>query len=159
MKNLTKQENYMQINIVEDFLNRRDWQFTQLNDKNVLLFGISGKNGTFQCIADLVENENLFVFFSVCGVNVPSEKKSDMTDLLNAINRGLFFGNFQMDRANGEVRYRTSVLYQNLNINESFIEELIMRNIVTMDRCLPSIMNLIYGNISVDEATQQVLEA
>ena len=54
----------MKINIIRDFLKSQEWQFTQVEGKNVLLFGIGGKNGNFQCIADLLEDEKKFTFFS-----------------------------------------------------------------------------------------------
>ena len=45
----------MQINIIKEFLKNQEWQFTQVEGKNLLLFGIGGKNGNFQCIADLID--------------------------------------------------------------------------------------------------------
>ena len=144
----------MRINIVKDFLKSQEWQFTQVKGKNIVLFGIGGKNGKFQCIADLIETENRFIFFSVCGANTPSDKKDKMLELLNSINYKLFFGNFEMDIDNGEIRFRTSMSYKNLTLDQNFIEELIMSNIITMDKHLTSFMALMFGDISVEKAME-----
>ncbi len=144
----------MQITMIKDFLKTQEWQFTQVEDKNIFLFGISGKNGNFQCVADLIDNEYKFMFFSVCGANTPADKKRLMLELLNALNYKLFFGNFEMDSEDGEIRLRTSISFKNLKLNQDFIKELIMTNIVAMDNSLPSIMGLMFGDISVSEAIE-----
>jgi hypothetical protein len=144
----------MQINIIKDFLKSQDWQFTQIEGKNVLLFGIGGKNGNFQCIADLIEDEKSFIFFSVCGSNTPANKKKDMLQLLNDLNYKLFLGNFEMDINDGEIRLKASISYKYIELNNNFIEELILSNIVTMDKCLPSIVGLMFGEISVEKALE-----
>jgi hypothetical protein len=144
----------MQIDIIKEFLKDQDWQFTQVKDKNILLFGIGGKNGNFQCIADLIHEENRLIFFSVCGANTPESKRNDMLQLLNALNYKLFFGNFEMDLENGEIRYRTSVSFKHIELNQNFIEEFIMSNIVTMDKSLPSLVGVMFGEISAEKALE-----
>jgi len=144
----------MQINIIKDFLKSQEWQFTQLEGKNILLFGIGGKNGKFQCIADLIEEESKLIFFSVCGVNTPTNKRQDMLQLLNGLNYKLFLGNFEMDLQYGEVRFRTSVSFKHIELNQNFIEELIMSNIVIMDKSLPAILGLIFGEINIEKALE-----
>lgn len=144
----------MQINIIKDFLKSQEWQFTQVEGKKVLLFGIGGKNGNFQCIADLIEEENRLIFFTVCGANTPANKRQDMLQLLNDLNYKLFFGNFEMDLQDGEIRFRTSISFIHIELNQNFIEELIMSNIVTMDKSLPSIVGLMFGEISVEKALE-----
>lgn len=144
----------MQIGIIKDFLISQEWQFTQVRGKNVLFFGISGKNGNFQCIVDLIEEENKFIFLSVCGANTPSKKRQEMLELLNNLNYKLFFGSFEMNIEDGEIRFRTSISFNNIELNQKFIEELIMSNIITMDKSLPSIMGLMFGGISVEKAIE-----
>jgi hypothetical protein len=144
----------MQINIIKEFLKSQEWQFTQVEGKNVLLFGIGGKNGNFQCIADLIDEDNSLIFYSVCGANTPENKRLDMLQLLNDLNYKLFFGNFEMDFQAGEVRIRTSISFKHFELNQDFIEELIMSNIVTIDKSLPSIVGLMFGEISVEKALE-----
>lgn len=145
----------MQISIIRDFLKSQGWQFTEVPNNNVLLFGIAGKNGKFQCVVDLIENESKFIFFSICGINAPLKKKDVMLELLNGLNCQLFFGNFEIDLEDGEIRLRTHIPYRNLQVNEQFIEEIIMTNIIIMDKSIPAIMSLMYGDISVNEAIKK----
>jgi hypothetical protein len=77
-----------------------------------------------------------------------------MLELLNILNYQLFFGNFEMGLEDGEIRYRSSISFNNIELNSSFIEELIMASIITMDKTLPSIMGLMFGDISIKEALE-----
>jgi len=144
----------MAINIIKNVLKNQEWQFTQVKGKNILLFGIGGKNGNFQCIADLIEEENRLIFFSVYGANTPANKRQDMLQLLNELNYKLFFANFEMDLQDGEIRLRISTSFKHIKLNKDFIEELILSNIVTMDKSLPSIVGLMFGEISVEKALE-----
>jgi len=142
----------MQITIIKDFLKSQQWQYTKVDGKNVLLFGIGGKNGNFQCIADLIEDEKRFIFFTVCGANTPTDKRQIMLELLNFLNYRLFFGNFEMDLEDGEIRFRTSISFNNIEVNQNFIEELIMTGITIMDKSLPSLVGVMFGDMSIKKA-------
>ena len=144
----------MQINIIKEFLKSQKWQFTQVKGENVLLFGIDGINGKFQCIANLIKKEKRFIFFSVCGANTPPNKKQSMLELLNYLNYELFFGNFEMDLEEGEIRFRTSISLKNIELNQNLIEELIMTSIITMDKSLPSILGLMFKELNIEKALE-----
>ncbi len=139
---------------VKDFLKSQDWQFTQVEGKNILIFGIGGTNGSFQCIVDLMEADKRLDFYSVCAANTPANKSQAMLQLINGLNYRLFFGNFEMDLQEGEIRLRTSISFKHIELNEKFIEELVMSNIITMDKSLPAIVGLMYKDYSVDKALE-----
>jgi len=44
--------------------------------------GFSGKNGHWSCYAREREVQQQFVFYSVCPVNTPKEKRQDMAEFL-----------------------------------------------------------------------------
>lgn len=144
----------MKINIVKDFLKSQDWKFTQVEGKNILLFGINGKNGDFQCIVDLIEENSQFIFYSIYAANISKNKKYSILELLNALNNKQVIGNFEMGLENGEIRFKTNFVYHNLSLNQEYISELIMANIVTMDENLPNIISTMYG----DENIKTIIE-
>lgn len=135
-----------------NFIKKREWRFTSIEDEPRVIISISGFNGTFQCIADARENEEQFIFFSICSVNVPDDKKLLMCELLTRLNYGSFLGNFEMDYEDGEVRYKTSICCNSLELTDNILEHIIMINIVMMDTALTGIMKLIYGDITAKEA-------
>lgn len=140
---------------VKEYLKKNEWHFSQVKDKDVFLFGIAGVNGSFQCIADINEEEHKFLFFSVCGANSPLEKRETILGLLNRINYNLLIGNFEMDFEDGEIRYRTCISYEFITPSIDIVDELIMTNIITMDRCLPGIIGVI-GGLSQAQAIELI---
>jgi len=142
--------------IVKDFLKSQNWQYSEIEGKSLILFGINGENGNFQCIADIIEETSEFIFFSICGSNVPIEKRSEIIELLNQINFRILLGNFVMDPEDGEIRFRTSVNYNSITPSIKFVENIIMPNIITVDSCLPAIMGILFSNISISDALKLI---
>ena len=134
-------------NKIIDFFKSQDWLYTIIENKTIVILGISGKNGKFQCIADIREDEKRFVFYSICNANVPKEKQSLMSEFLTRINQGKFIGNFEMNFDNGEVRYKTSLFYDDYKLSSNTIQSMIITNIAMMDNSLTAIMQLIYNDI------------
>lgn len=135
-----------------DFITKQEWRFTSIVDESRVVISMSGINGTFQCVADARQAEERFIFLSICGANVPDDKKALMSELLTRINYGSFLGNFEMDYEDGEIRYKTSICCKSSELTNNIIEHIVMANIVMMDTALIGIMKLIYGDITVKEA-------
>lgn len=147
------------LNLVKGYLKSKDWQFSELQDKKIVLFGISGENGNFQCIADVNEDEKKFIFYSVCGANAPIEKRSEVLDLLNRLNYNFFLGHFEMDSDDGEIRYKASLLYGFITPNDDIIEQIMMTSIITMDSNLPAIMGVMFGGLTPTQAIEAIEKA
>ncbi len=144
------------LKLVKEYLKKQEWQFSELDEKNIFLFGIGGKNGNFQCIADVFEDEQKLVFFSICGANTPIEKRNEVLDLLNQLNYNFFLGHFEMDNEAGEIRYKTSILYKHITPTEELIDQILMTNIVTMDTYLPAIMGVMFGGQTPAQAIELI---
>ena len=139
-----------------NFFKQQNWEYTTIKDKTIVFLGINGENGRFQCIADINEDEKKLIFFSVCGTNVPDEKKLEMCELLTRLNSGKFLGNFEMDYEDGEIRYKTSMVLGSELIEPEILEYTIMTNILTMDISLSGLMKMINDNITPIEAFQLI---
>lgn len=142
--------------LIEEFLKKKKWKYTRLQDSNVFLFGITGKNGQFQCVIDLGENEQELAVYSICSVKVSEDKRPQTSELLNIFNYYLFAGNFEMDHLDGEIRFRTAMHLFGLELTEAFIEEFIMSNIVIIDQYLPAIIGLAFGGLTINQALMKV---
>lgn len=142
--------------LIEEFLEKKKWKYSKLEESNVFLFGITGKNGQFQCVIDLGENEQGIGVYSIYAVNAPDDKRSMVPELLNVLNYNLFVGNFEMDHLDGEIRFRTTMHLHGLELTANFIEEFIMSNIFTLDRYSPAISGFAFGDLTVDQALEKV---
>lgn len=135
-----------------NYLKEKDWVSSPIEDKTIVILGMSGKNGKFQCVIDVREQEHKIIFFSIFSSNIPENKRVGMAELLTRLNYEKFFGNFDMDFETGQVRYKTSFFYGNSLVNDDMIDNLIMTNIITMDLSLDGLMQYIYGGLTPQEA-------
>jgi len=138
------------------FFREDDWKFSQLEGAPVLRMGFSGTNGKWTCIAQAREDQNQFVFYSICAVNVPEDKRPAVAEYLTRANYGLVLGNFEFDLSDGEVRYKTSIAVGSEDLSPPLVKPLVYANVLMMDKYLPGLMAILYANTTPDQAIAQV---
>ncbi|MGJ1404475.1 YbjN domain-containing protein [Sphingobacterium siyangense] len=138
---------------LKKFLEHQQWAYSKGIDENIILFGMSGENGNFQCVAAVNDKAKKFIFVSIIGVRVPKDKVAVLLEAINKINYHLTFGNFEMDTLDsGEIRFKTSLLYQGIDeIQEAHISNTIVPNLICADNYIPVFNELILENKTVDE--------
>jgi hypothetical protein len=146
------------LDTVISFLEQDGWPFTQFEGQPVLQLGFRGDNGQWNCYAQAREEQTQFLFYSVCPVNAPEERRLDVAEFLTRANYGLFIGNFELDLDDGEIRYKTSIDVEGDRLSVALVQQLVYANAFTMDRYLPGIMGVIYGDASPAEAIAGIEE-
>jgi hypothetical protein len=144
---------------VKRFFNAQGWHFQEVPGESILFLGMEGKYGRFQCIMDIKEEMNWLLFFSVCDLKCPEERRKDVSELLTRLNNGRVLGNFEMDFEDGTIKYKTGIDYEDMQLGLKAIENIVMSNIVTMDTCLPAIAAVIQNSEEPVEATKLIVES
>lgn len=139
-----------------DFFKTDEWPFIQLEDRPVLSMNFDGKNAKWTCFAQAREEQQQFIFYSVCPVNAPAEKRPALAEFVTRANYGLIIGNFELDFEDGEIRYKTSLDAEELALNATIFKNLIYANVSMMDKYLPGIMSILYSEISPREMIDQI---
>ena len=139
-----------------DFFKSDDWPCTQLEDRPVLSMNFDGKNAKWTCYAQAREEQQQFIFYSVCPVNTPVDKRAAMAEFITRANYGLIIGNFELDFEDGEIRYKTSLDAEDLALNATAFKNLVYANVSMMDQYLPGIMSILYSEISPREMIDQI---
>ncbi len=75
-----------------EYLQEKEWRYSEGRDPNIITFSLSGLNGIFNCVASIDEKESRFFFITFWGINCPFDKRIDMAVLLNTINSNLIYG-------------------------------------------------------------------
>lgn len=139
-----------------DFFETEDWNYIEIPNENALRLAFQGEHGQWNCYAQAIEEYDRFLFYSVLPVNVPDVKMPLVCEFLTRANHNLGLGNFEMNFETGEVRYKTSLDAPVSDFTNEIFNKLVYVNVLTLDRYLPGIMNLIYGNVSPQEAIAQI---
>ncbi len=135
-----------------------EWFYVEVDNRPLLRLNHWGENGRFSCQAEINEDQQIFYFYSYFPVNVPPEKRADVAEFITRANYGMRVGNFELDYEDGEVRFKTSVDVENVEMSQALVSNHVYANVWTMDRYLPGLFAVIYGNINPKDAAEQIEE-
>jgi hypothetical protein len=131
---------------VIQFLEEDGWPYDQLEEKTVLRTGFRGDNGNWRCYAQIREEQEQFIFYSVLDTHVPEERRLAAAEFLTRANYGMIIGNFELDFEDGEVRFKTSIDVEGDRLTIALIKQMIYTNVLMMDRYMPGIMKVAFGD-------------
>jgi hypothetical protein len=114
------------------------------------------ENGKWNCYAKARVEQEQFVFYSICPSLAPENKRLAIAEFLSRANSGIIIGNFELDFASGEIRYKTSIDVEGDRLSSALLKQLVYANVMMMDEYLPGIMSVMYGNVSPVEAIAQI---
>lgn len=142
---------------VLQYIDKQQWKYRlPEKDKNIALFGIATQNGKFHCIIDVDEVDCKIMFLSIYPVNTPEKNRLQMAELLIRLNYILFFGSFEMDFEDGEIRFKTSLIYEDCPITEKNIQHIMNGNITTMDSHFELLNSFITEKIDISGAIEEI---
>jgi hypothetical protein len=121
-----------------------------------LLTAFQDENGKWTCYAKARVEQQQFVFYSVCPVNAPENKRLAIAEFLTRANSGMIIGNFELDFADGEIRYKTSIDVKGDFLSFELIKQLVYANVTMMDEYLPGIISVIDGDVLPKDAIAQI---
>ena len=149
--------NLHMLNKIKKYLSDNNWKFsTPENDKSLIFFGLITDNGKFQCVIDVNEKDKKIIFYSVYPFYVPNSLKSSLAEILTRINHNLFLGNFELDFDDGEIRFKTSVIYEDTKVTTKMIDHLIRANIFSLDTNFETIDSFINGKITKHQVIRNI---
>jgi hypothetical protein len=136
---------------VAGYLDANDWRHDADTEKGYFSMGCRIKEASVRVIIDVFESDDWrrLLTFSTYPVMVPEHRRSAVVEALTRINYQLVYGNFEMDLADGEVRFRT-VVEAEKDLDDSMIERVLNANLNAVDRYFAALMTITYGNASPD---------
>ena len=128
---------------IANFFTAENWPFVTVQDEKILQIAVSGQNGKLTCYAQVIEEQSLLIFYSICPIQAPESQRQALAEFLTQINYDLIIGNFQLDLTSGQIRYKTSLDVSDSTLSTTQIENLVYTNITMMDEYLPEILSII----------------
>ncbi len=144
--------------VVKRFLAANGWPFDQHPERPILHIPFQGTHARWTTYAQIRAFDHIaqVLFYSVMPFTVPAEKRLAVAEFITRANYGLILGNFELDFNDGEVRYKTSVEVTGGELADYLLRPLLYTNVLMMDKYLPGILAVVYGDVSPAEAVAQV---
>lgn len=137
------------------FLDRDDWKYKLDEEKEVIRLGLTihNKMKRVDIVFDLRDDK--YLLFFTCPLSVDEAERPEMRDLLNRINYGVMFGNFEMDDRDGEIRFRYAVDCDNQLPSQEIIEHSLYRSASTLEKYGDAIVQVLMGFATGKEAYEK----
>jgi hypothetical protein len=126
------------------------WGFSSIEGTPALLSELSGPLGTWPLCVQVVEEADLVIFYSVCPVTVPEERRLAVAEFLTRANYGSSLGSFEMDLDDGEVRCKVVHVVAAGGLDAALVERLIRVNGRVMEIFLPGSQAVADGQDPLD---------
>lgn len=139
-----------------EFLRQDGWHPQRVEGRTVYRTFFSGQNGEYRCFAQVIVHLEQFLFYAVAAVHVPGELYPAVAEFITRANFGLRIGNFELDYQDGEVRYKTSLDFEDEKLTPALIRNAIYPAVTTMDRYFPGLMKVVYGGRTPYEAIEEI---
>ena len=133
---------------VASYLDANDWRYSSDAERHYYSMSCRIKEATVRVIIDVFETEEWrrIMTFSIYPIFVPENRRLSVLEALNRINHSLVYGNFEMDMADGEIRFRTTVESE-ADIQESMIERVLNGNLSLSDKHFGALMAVTFGSV------------
>ena len=106
---------------------------------HVLSFAFKGDTDTWSCFAQVDEAQRQFIFYSLLPFRVAAARRQAVMGLITRINYGIRQGNFELDLADGELRYKTALALADGALTTGMARQLVFANVGSLNRYLPAL--------------------
>jgi hypothetical protein len=127
---------------IKAFFLNDGWLFQEQAD-NVLVLQFEGDNGNWPCLAQVIAEQRQFVFYSLFATPIPPPATQRTVEFITRTNCTLLSGNFEYSYTAQALRFKTGIMFDEVPFNPALIDPVVYLNVITMDRFLPDIRNLI----------------
>jgi len=138
------------------FLEEDDWKPRRLDEKNAYSMLYTSKNGDFRCYAVVRVELEEFIFYTIAPVRIPADVRPAVAEYITRANYGLRIGNFEMDYADGEVRFKSSINFENETLSPGLLRNALYPAVESLDRYLPGLMRVSFGRATPLEAIEEI---
>jgi len=131
---------------VKSHFDRDEWTYRQLGDHTALEMGVAGESGNFRLVVVVDPERNVVRFLTFLEGKVPAPRRREVMEFLTRANYGLLVGNFEMDLADGEIRFKASTEIEGDDLPYSQYQSLVYTSVSVMDRYFPGLQRVIQGS-------------
>lgn len=127
------------------FFETEGWKYEEVPGLPLFRSMMVGRSMRWPIAAQWNTTDDQLVFYSICPIPVPREKISIAAEYISRVNFGLPVGNFEIDFDDGEIRFRTSADFEDIDVSLEMVHHLFYINVAAMDRYIAGIQDVLVG--------------
>ena len=140
---------------VAEYLDANDWRYGIKPESSYFSMECRIAEASVRVVLDVTEGErvNRILVLSVYPIFVPENRRIAVLKVMNALNFSLATGCFEMDSADGQIRYRTSV-ESDADISEAMMDRVLNGNLAGADRNFAELMGATFGAAGPEDSKE-----
>lgn len=146
----------MLVKQMQDFLFDPDWGFGPGPTDSTLVSHFEGDNGSFIVALSIREDAQQLAFYAYAPDTTPEDRLGAMMELVTRANHGMIVGNFELDLADGEVRFKVAVDVEGLEDPTLVVKNHLAAALTTLDQYFPAIVAVQTGEADPADALARV---
>lgn len=135
--------NQTPLGLVAAFLTEQGWPCEETVDAGLLRSRVQSSRGEWVCLVHYRPQGDQLLFYSVAPLAAPEVLRPAVAEYITRANWDLILGNFEMDYADGEVRFKTSIQLNGTALTPELLQPLLFGNVAVMDKYLPGLQAVI----------------
>jgi hypothetical protein len=137
---------------VTAFFASESWTINHLEDAPVAAVrgGYRGESGEWYVDVLWHDDVEQLVIHSTAPKPVAEDRCAAVAGYLTFVNYGLPVGNFELSPITGNVRVKTGLAIASHELTEDIVARQVYANVMTMDRYLPGIVQVVWGTEPAD---------
>jgi len=145
-------------NLIETFKNicEKKEISLQQSDDTTLRTGFASDNGDFDTYIDIYDKVGQITVRTILPIKATQAKCLQVAEVITLANVQVRYGCFELSAKTGHCAYKTNIMLGKADLHEDIVEHLIEANWFYTDYYFPAISSVIFGNISPQEAMDEL---
>ena len=132
-------------NLIAHF-DEHDWNYDADSVRHLVRAGLRGRACSFDFVAVVDEEDDVFQVIAFVPVAIPEGCRAVIAETVARINYSLKIGKFEFEYDEGRLRYQVGQILVDSRLDDRIIHAAIGCCVSMVDRYLPAILSVIYGN-------------
>lgn len=137
---------------IESFLSAENVPFDRDEELGLVRFFFVTENGNWMVTVHPFEDAAQLVVLSHFPSLVEEGHRASIMEFATRVNSDLFVGSFDVDLESGQVRFRTGLDLDDLEVTEALVRNLIYSNVSVMDTHIEGLNRVAFGGMAPNEA-------
>jgi hypothetical protein len=140
----------------QQFLEMDGWFPQAIEGTTGFVSRFVGRNGELRVVTNVNVEREILRIYAICGISVPEPRRLAMAEFITRANYGLQTGNFELDLSDGEVRFKSSLVFREINLTAQMLNNAIYPAVATMDHYLPGVMQVAFSDVEPKAAIDAI---
>lgn len=114
-------------------LDNNSWKYTRHDEDLVITCGARGDDLPMDLIISVRESPEVVTIYSPMPYKIAEDKRVDLAMAVCAANYRMIQGSFEFDLTDGEIRYKISASYRDVEPSEAFYQYMLMLSVHVID--------------------------